>query len=82
MFDQMEKITARYSGGVTFINNRPVYRFNIYTAPERPTDNAKYYCGTPVFEQAKNIVRCMENNGEKPLVKCITTDNKEIWLYF
>lgn len=82
IYDQMKDIEAKHMNGIEYINGTPVYKFEVYRAPKCPTENGRYYASTPIFDQCRNIVKVMEENGEDILVKCITTGGKSIYLVF
>ena len=51
-----------------------IISYQIFLAPNDPTENGIYYCKTPIREQALNIIKVLKENGVIAFIKCPCSD--------
>lgn len=54
--------------------------YKIYECPTSPTDSGKYFCKTPILEQAETIVRNAKANGKQLFIMAVCNDGKKRYL--
>ena len=63
-----------------FKEDYEVFGCELYECPALPTDSGKYFCKTPILEQAETIVRNAKTNGKQLFIKAVCSDGKQRYL--
>lgn len=52
--------------------------FEVYEAPQNPTEEGKYISKTPIYEQAERAVKRAAKAGKSYFIKGVTSDGKKV----
>ncbi len=55
-------------------------KYEIYTAPSKPTEYGKYYGSTPILEQAQTAVKHLFERGSGGFIKGVCADGTKHYI--
>ncbi len=55
-------------------------KYEIYTAPNKPTEYGKYYGSTPILEQAQTVVKHLFERGTGGFIKGICANDTKYYI--
>lgn len=63
-----------------FKEDYEVLGYELYEYPESPKETGKYFCKTPILEQAETIVRKAKETGKQLFIMAVCNDGKKRYL--